>query len=364
MLLIKILTVLVLLFLAVKLFFWLAPQFGSEPSRTRLENLALASRYQDSKFKNLEETPVLLPKSYSKLIRKQFKKNPGRIPEHILPSLKPDLDLNNTNPELSVIWLGHSTVLLRMEGVTIITDPVFGKRASPVSFVGPKPFPTSSQITLDDLPALDIVLISHDHFDHLDYRTIKRIHSEVKKFIVPLGVRDHLEKWGVDPEKISESDWGEAIDYSTLHFICTPARHFSGRRKQNNSTLWCSWVIQTDSLKIFYCGDSGYGNHFTDIGNQYGPFDFTLMESGAYGPYWPYIHMVPEETVRAHIDLKGRVLLPIHWGKYNLAFHPWKEPIIRLAKAANDNQITLATPVIGELVTPEKIPSVHWWEDL
>ncbi len=365
MIVLKIIVLLLLLMVAVNLFFILAPQFGAKPSKERLEKLAVNSIYSGGKFSNAENKPVILPKSYGKMIKQQFGKNPNRLPDIPLPSSLPHFGNDTLSDDLSLIWLGHSTLLIRMSGTTIITDPVFSKRASPVSFIGPKQFPTTQTITVDDLPAIDIVLISHDHFDHLDYHTIKQIQAGVKRFIVPLGIRDHLMKWGVPSEKIVESDWWDHNEVSGLQFICTPAQHFSGRRKQDNKTLWSSWIIRQAEKSVFYCGDSGYGNHFKEIGEKYGPFTITLMESGAYGKYWPYIHMLPEETVQAHIDLKGEVLLPIHWSKYNLAFHPWKEPINRLTQKAQELDVQVTTPRIGESFSPtENTPVNHWWKGI
>jgi L-ascorbate metabolism protein UlaG (beta-lactamase superfamily) len=361
----KIVILIILLLGAVNLFFLVAPQFGGRPSKERLEKLAINSNFKQGRFANSEDTPVLLPKSVGKLLRQQFRKNPGRVPVNALPSMKPEFPGDSLSEKLSVIWLGHSTLLIRIGGITIITDPVFSKRASPVSIFGPRAFRLTTPIPLDDIPEIDIVLLSHDHFDHLDYPTIKQIHPEIKHFIVPLGVRDHLERWGVDTSKIAELEWWESLDFQGIRFTSTPARHFSGRRKQDNTTLWCSWVLQDANSRLYYCGDSGYGNHFKQIGDQYGPFDITLMESGAYGKYWPNIHMQPEQSVQAHADLQGKLLLPIHWGKFNLAFHPWREPIERLTEKAKESGVVYTTPRIGELVIPGAIIPVNtWWVGL
>ena len=218
---------LVLIVIAVFAFFQLAPQFGAVPSKERLINRALNSRYEGGKFMNTENTPVILPNSYGRMIKQQFNNNPGRVPDRPLPANLPDFGNDSLSNALSVIWLGHSTVLIRIQGITIITDPVFSERVSPVSFLGPRRFETAHEISIGDLPAIDIVLISHDHFDHLDHKTIKALDHNVKTFIVPLGIRDHLEKWGVLPEKICELDWWESSSVSGLQFNCTPARHFS-----------------------------------------------------------------------------------------------------------------------------------------
>jgi len=248
-------------------------------------------------------------------------------------------------------WFGHSTVLLKLNGKTIITDPVFEKAASPVPFLN-KSFDFKNNYSVQMLPDIDVVLISHDHYDHLDYKTIKKIDSITKKFIVPLGVDAHLLRWGIPADKIEVADWGDAINiYSSISFISTPARHFSGRGpKDRDKTLWCSWVIKSGSNKIFFGGDSGYGNHFKNIGEKYGPFDLTLIECGQYNENWAQIHAMPEQTVQAHIDLKGNKLLPIHWSKFKLSIHTWTEPIERANAAAIKNNVHLQNSKIGEIV--------------
>ncbi len=350
----------------INLYVLLAPQFGTRPDKNRLSMLSKASIYSNGKFKNETETPVVLPKSVWKIMSQQFRKNPGRKPGQSLPSVKPVFSAGRTADSLSVIWLGHSSVLINFSNTIILTDPVFSKRASPVSFAGPQPFDLSTPFTPAELPFPDIIIISHDHFDHLDFKTINRYYTKVKVFMVPLGVRDHLERWGVPSDNIFEFDWWQSLTLTdSLQIIATPTRHFSGRRGQNNSTLWCSWVIQKKEKKIYFCGDSGYGAHFKEIGEKYGPFDIALMECGAYGQYWPYIHMSPEQTVQAHIDLHGKTLLPIHWGRFNLSLHHWKEPINRLMNSADKQAIVVCTPLIGDEVK-QGISShnVRWWESL
>ncbi len=349
--------------IVINLYFLLAPQFGRKPDKERIQKIVRSSLYEEGKFINTEDKPVMLPKSIRKVIRQQFRRTPDRIPAVPLPSVKPVLPNHTPEDSLSVIWLGHSSVLIKIDGVTILIDPVFGKRASPFYIFGPKPFELSVPFSIEDLPVPDMILISHDHFDHLDYKTIKYIHPEVKSFLVPLGIRDHLERWGVDQNKIHEFDWWEEKKVlEGIQITATPAQHFSGRKGQDNSTLWCSWVIQGSRQRVFFSGDSGYEKHFREIGEKYGPFDLTLMESGAYGRYWPHIHMLPEESVKAHLDLNGKILLPVHWGKYNLAFHPWKEPIERIMAKAREEGVVITTPKIGEIVIPGKnLPTESWW---
>jgi L-ascorbate metabolism protein UlaG (beta-lactamase superfamily) len=366
MVIVIIVSVLVVSIVAINMFFRLSPQFGGHPDKQRLIQLAGTSLYDGRKFKNEVDKPVIQPHSFRKILKLQFRKNPGRFPLQPLPSIKPVFNINMNDESISIIWLGHSSVFIRMGNTLILTDPVFSKRASPVSFTGPMSFPLTVPYFPEELPIPDIILISHDHFDHLDYKTIKQYYLKVKTFLVPLGVRDHLERWGVPAGNITEFDWGESLTTDAgLQFIAKPAQHFSGRRRQENATLWCSWIIMNKSHKVFFCGDSGYGPHFKQIGEQYGPFDITLIECGAYGQYWPNIHMLPEQSVQAHIDLGGRTLMPVHWGKFNLAFHPWKEPVERMTIAASERNIDIRTPIIGEelmLQNPSK--SDEWWKKI
>ncbi len=364
MIIIWIIGVIVLLILLINVYVLADPRFGGKPAKDQMVKLARQSLYEKGKFRNPGNIPVILPKSYGKMLRLQFGDNPGRVPDDVIPSVKPEFKDSLGNEDLSLIWLGHSTVLIRIDTITILTDPVFSKRASPFSFVGPRSFEYSVPFTPENIPFPDIILISHDHFDHLDYRTIKKYYKGVKAFYVPLGVKSHLVRWGVPAENITELDWWSRKKYNdSLKFISTPAQHFTGRRGQNNSTLWCSWVIKGKKEILFFSGDSGYSTHFKEIGEKYGPFDIALMECGAYGTYWPYIHMVPEESVQASLDSKAKIVMPIHWGKYNLAFHPWKEPVERFVQEASVQKLNYITPKPGDqVVIGSKQPTHTWWK--
>ena len=219
-------------------------------------------------------------------------------------------------------------------------------------------------IEAEDLPPIDAVLLSHDHYDHLDYPSILKLKEKVGHFFVPLGLGSHLKHWGLAESKITELDWWQEIQFFNLTFVCTPAQHFSGRGlSDRNKTLWASWVILTDKTRLFFSGDSGYFDGFTKIGNQYGPFDICLLECGQYNERWQEIHMMPEETLQAHLDLKGKILIPIHWGAFNLALHTWTEPPERLLKAARAHpEVIISTPIIGQTVNlSAPIPQTTWW---
>ena len=254
---------------------------------------------------------------------------------------------------------------MKTSNVTIITDPVF-HRASPLSFLGPKPFDMTNIPRIDDLPEkIDVVLITHDHYDHLDYKTIKKIHPKVGKFFVPLGVKSHLIKWGVPQEKIEEIEWYENASYKNTDFTLTPTRHFSGRSLGNrDSTLWGGWIIKSETQNIYISGDGGYSSEFKKIGDKYGPFDIAFVENGAYNIGWKNTHMFPEESVAAAIDVNAKVAMPIHWGKFDLSTHHWLDPINRFTKEAQNKNLTIATPQIGQTFTLNPlIPQTRWWED-
>lgn len=271
----------------------------------------------------------------------------------------------HANEHTKVTWFGHSALWLQIEGKTIFIDPMLGIAPSPFPVFGGKRYSRQLPIEIDHIPSIDVVLLSHDHYDHLDYGSIKKLKDKVRRFIVPLGVGAHLVRWGVDPAKISEHDWWEEIEFEGLKLASAPARHFSGRSiGDRNTTLWCSWVIEGEQSKVFFSGDSGYGPHFKEIGEKYGPFDLTMMECGQYDTRWSAIHMLPEETVQAHIDVKGKVMIPIHWGAFTLALHDWTDPVERAAKAAKERNTTIATPRIGEVVRigSPSLPSLAWWK--
>ncbi|WP_041967719.1 MBL fold metallo-hydrolase [Mesobacillus selenatarsenatis] len=262
-----------------------------------------------------------------------------------------------------VTWFGHSAFLLEIEGKTILFDPMFGK--------APTPFPIRNQrysrelpLKIEELPVVDTVVLSHDHYDHLDYGSIMKLKGKVKNYVVPLGVGAHLERWGISPEMIQEHDWWDGLSFAGLQFACTPARHFSGRSlTDRNATLWCSWVIIGQETKVFFSGDGGYGPHFKEIGEKYGPFDLTLMECGQYDARWAAIHMLPEETVQAHQDVKGKLLVPVHWGAFTLSLHAWHDPVERAVRAAEESGVDIVTPRIGETFTVslDDYPKSAWW---
>ena len=259
--------------------------------------------------------------------------------------------------------LGHSSVLLKLDGQWILTDPVFSDRASPVQWAGPKRF-HQPPVSISELPVIDIVLISHDHYDHLDKAAVKQLAEKVNHFLVPLKVGELMIKWGIPEEKIQELKWWESTERNSIEFIFTPTQHFSGRGlKDRNNTLWGSWVIRGNTKSLYFSGDSGYFSGFKEIGDRYGPFDLTMIETGAYSKLWSEIHMFPRESVQAHIDLKGKVMMPIHNSTFDLSLHRWFEPLDKVTNIAQSLGVTIATPKIGErMEIGGAYTSVKWWE--
>ncbi|MGR3911267.1 MBL fold metallo-hydrolase [Burkholderia sp. SR8] len=291
-----------------------------------------------------------------------FNKPRNTVPTGRLPVDSLTREQLDEAPDRSLYRLGHSTLLMKLRGEFWLTDPVFAERASPFRRIGPKRF-HAPPISLENLPPLRAVILSHDHYDHLDRDTLVALAATTSLFITPLGVGDRLIEWGIDAKKVRQLDWWQSIDVDGLALTATPAQHFSGRSLfDGNSTLWASWVIADDALRVFFSGDTGYFDGFRTIGERLGPFDVTLIETGAYDPQWPYVHMQPDETVQAHIDLRGRTLIPIHNGTFDLAMHRWQEPFERVTALAMARGVGLSTPRMGErldLNAPHR--GERWW---
>ncbi len=338
--------------------------FGKRPSGARLHRIKQSKNYVNGNFVNRSETPALAEDaSYVQLLKAYLNSNEKTEPDTLIPSVRRDLkETPSEAPTLT--WFGHSSLLIQADGKNVLVDPMFSERASPVQYAGSKSYPGTRVYAIEDFPKIHYVFITHDHYDHLDYGTIQKLRAQVDTFYTPLGIGSHLEAWGIDPAKIVELDWWENTDITpSLTLTATPARHFSGRGlTDRNQTLWASYVLQTSHHRIYIGGDSGYDTHYKEIGEKFGPFDLVLLESGQYHPYWPYIHMMPEQTVQAAIDLQAKVLLPVHWGKFTLALHAWDEPIKRVSKEAAQRNVTLTTPILGEkVILDETYPNTQWW---
>ena len=340
------------------------PQFGRLASGERLKLIQSSPNYKDGQFQNLSITPALTEGATYYGVMKEFffgKSKRGK-PAMQLPSKT--VNLKSLDPNASVlVWFGHSSYFMQLDGKTILVDPVLSGSASPVKFTT-RSFKGSDVYSADDIPDIDFLFISHDHWDHLDYDTIIRLKSKIKKIITGLGVGEHLEHWGFEKDRIVEKDWNEEINLGEGFIVNTaPARHFSGRSLKRNTSLWMSYVLRTPSMKIFLGGDSGYDQHFREVGNEFGPFDLAILENGQYGKNWKYIHMMPEEVVQAAQDLRAKTLLPVHWSKFSLSIHAWDEPMIRIVKEANRQNVKLLTPMIGEMINLEEgNNNTQWWE--
>jgi len=362
--LIGIIGIILLLVIIVVLFINISPQFGGKPTKESLTKREKSPNYNgDGTFKNLELTLASTGMKLS-TIPKFFTNGDNKVPEHQLSLKKlPKTYFDNEPKQPRITWFGHSALFVEMEGINIFIDPMLGEVPAPHPLLGNARFNKELPIAIEALPEIDLVLISHDHYDHLDYESIQKLHSKVKQFYVPLGIKSHLTEWGVDASKITEFDWWESKNLNGIEFVSTPARHFSGRGFTRNNTLWSSWVLKSDNNSIYFSGDSGYGKHFKEIGEKYGPFDFAMMECGQYNEQWAHIHMTPEETVLASIDVKANLIMPIHWGAFKLALHEWNDPIIRVTKKAKELNVRVSTPKLGEAIVldGEAYPSSKWW---
>lgn len=300
------------------------------------------------------------------LIRKfLFQPTPNAIPDTAIPlcAIPPGaLEGQRQNDEIHIYRLGHSTILMKLGSEYWLTDPVFSNRASPSQFIGPKRF-HQTPISIADLPKLTAVVISHNHYDHLDKSTIKQLAHKVEHFITPLGVGKYLTRWGVPQNRIAELGWWQSMHHGSTKITATPTQHFSGRGLfDSNKSLWASYAIQHGEKSLFFGSDSGYFDGFKQINAQLGKFDMTMLETGAYSSAWPEVHMTPEQTIQAHFDLGGGVLMPIHNSTFKLSFHAWKEPLERIAKLAATASLDLLTPQIGErAVLGRPIEATHWW---
>jgi len=298
------------------------------------------------------------------ILREYARNDAETVPVHPLGPFKTDVSIYKKKPAsgLRITLIGHSSLLIEIDGKRILTDPVWSERASFLSFMGPKRF-FEPPLSLDQLPKLDAILLSHDHYDHLDKDTIKYFAGSTNQFYCSLGVGQHLEKWGINANYITEVDWGDSVMIGNdIILTATPARHFSGRGIINrNETLWSSFVIKGPKHNIFFGADSGWFPGFKEIGDAFGPFDLTMLEIGAYGKYWPDIHMGPDHASNAHIALKGKLMMPIHWGTFNLAMHAWYEPIERLLQYAKEKKIDLFIPEPGKPTEVNGPFNSEWW---
>ncbi|MBF4518241.1 MBL fold metallo-hydrolase [Flavobacterium sp. ANB] len=361
-----IITILIIL-LAVAMYFLLHPRFGKRPSGERLALIKNSPHYKNGKFENNSFTPELAEGyGYFDILKEFFfKKVDRKIPTDIIPSVKTNLHEIPLDQDI-LVWFGHSSYYIQLEGKRFLIDPVFSGNASPI-YGTTKAFQGTDIYTVDDIPEIDYLLITHDHYDHLDYKTIMQLKPKIKKVITALGVGSHFEFWKFPVENIIEKDWHEKIELDqNLMLYTTPSRHFSGRSINRCNTLWTSFVLETKDFKMYLGGDSGYDSHFKEIGDKFGPFDIALIDNGQYNPAWKYIHNLPEDVIKAMKDLNTKRVFPVHSSKFALALHAWDEPLIKVTElnANSQNPIPLITPKIGELVElkNENQEFQQWWK--
>ncbi len=342
------------------------PAFGAEPKGKRLDRIRQSKFYRNKQFQNISHTPSLAEGYKMTKVTYDFflgKKHPLLKPLNEIPSIYTNLKTLDKNTDV-FIWLGHSSYYLQTDGVSFLIDPVLSLYGSPFKYFN-KAFKGSDIFKPEDIPNLDYLVITHDHFDHLDYPTVKSIKDRTGAAIVPLGVGAHLERWGYTEAQLIEEEWGTEVKLkNNIKLAFTPARHFSGRRVKQNDTLWTSYVLETPTKKIFLGGDSGYDSHFKMIGEKYGPFDYAILENGQYGEAWRYIHTLPEDVIQAAMDIEARHIIPVHAAKFALALHPWNEPLQKITSLGQEKNLNILTPKIGEVVdlNHKDQQFTAWWE--
>lgn len=353
---------LLLFVFVVWLFLKLWPSFGGRVSKSQQEEYRKrANNYVNGKFQNETSFSVMSKRDEEN----HFVSTKGVKPLEDLPSEKPSFLERPEMRDFSITWFGHSTLLIQMSGMNILVDPIFSDYASPVQFIGPKRFSYPS-ITIDEIPNIDIVLITHDHYDHLDYLTIRKIDSKVGEYIVPLGVENHLIRWNVSNEKIHNMAWWEETNKNGLTIACTPAQHFSGRSLGDQfDTLWASFILKNEYYTIFESGDTGFGGHFREIHEKYGDISLALLDSGQYNVRWSGVHMNPDEVIKASNILNANVTMPIHYGAFSLSVHPWDDMLVKIDQESELKKVSLLTPNIGQTITNiNDFVSEKWWQDI
>ena len=341
-------------------------KFGALPEGKRLERILRSPHQKGGVFQNLEATPTMTSNrgQVGSLVDFLFTKHPRTVPKDSIPSVKSDLKSLGKERDL-VVWFGHSSYLLQLGGTRILVDPVFSGHSSPFPF-GFGAFPGSDRYRVPDMPPIDVLVITHDHWDHLDWATVKALRSQVGKVVCGLGVGAHLERWGFDTSKIAELDWGDSLELpGGIELTALPARHFSGRGLHPNRSLWCSYALRSAGRRVFLGGDGGYGTHLAAIGREHGPFDLAILEQGQYDSAWRYIHMLPPQLAPAMRDLRAARLMPVHNSKFSISNHPWNDPLEHLEASAREGGFSLLTPRIGEVAfLDDTAAKASWWKGL
>ena len=358
-----ILYVLLFLTFVIVVFINVNPQFGANPNKSQKLFYSNFQNFESGEFKNNEPTALFTDEmSFWDFFKTELNREPVK---EIIP-LEMDIEsfVSSDKSDFKLVWLGHSAFIMNISGKVILLDPMLGSHAAPLPLPSLKRYSSQLAFDINELDKIDFVVLSHDHYDHLDYPTIKKIKDKVVQFIVPYGIGNHLTSWGVNKESITELNWEESYKYDNIEFICLPARHFSGRGPLNrNSTLWSSWAIKNKKGKVYFSGDSGYGSHFKKIGQEHGPFDFSLIDCGQYNKAWKYSHMFPEQAIKAAVDLNTKYLIPIHWGAFTLASHSWIEPPEIVFKESKNYNQEFIIPEIGQvlMLNKENKTASKWW---
>lgn len=342
-------------------------RLGKRPAGARLERIQKSPNYRNGSFQNKSVTPDLTNgATYFSILKEMlFLKNKLAYPDRLIPSVKTDL-LKLDQEENILVWFGHSSYFIQLDGKRILVDPVLSGYASPVSFTT-KAFKGTEQYQVSDIPGIDFLIITHDHYDHLDYKTILKLKPKINHIITGLGTAEHFEFWGFESNRTTELDWNEMHRLDLFGTItCVPSRHFSGRGLTRNHALWASFVLQTPTMNVFIGGDSGYDSHFAEIGNEFGPFDLAIMENGQYNKSWQHIHLMPDEFLMAAADLKAKRILPVHSGKFALGNHAWNEPLELLLHNKQASDFNIITPMIGEKVHLDQYDQRfgYWWQKI
>ena len=341
-------------------------QFGAKTTPVLEQRYADSTYWKDGKFENLIETSMSFKlKEVPGLLYKQFIDRKGRVPQRPLPWKSFNISEFEASEEPTFIWYGHSAVLMRLNGLTFLIDPMLGDNASPIGPIKTKRFSENVIDVIKTFPEIDFVMLTHDHYDHLDLASIDQLKGKVKNFFVALGVGRHLEKWGIDAARIKEFDWWDTTSVDGVEITFTPSRHFSGRGlKDRAKSLWGGWAFRTADNAIYWSGDGGYGPHFKEIGERLGPFDFGFMECGQYNQNWHAIHMFPEESVQAAIDAGVNNSMAVHWAGFALALHTWWDPIERYEEEARLKGVQTITPGMGRVIKLTDDLKERWWEPL
>ncbi|MBO4519945.1 MAG: MBL fold metallo-hydrolase [Alphaproteobacteria bacterium] len=340
-------------------------KFGHLPDEISQEKIKLSPHQKDGKFRNIHPTEKMTGQGgfFSTMYDFYFGDHPDTKPDKKIPVVKTDIKSLDLNRD-ALVWLGHSSTYFQLNGKRYLVDPVFSENASPLPH-NVVPFKGTSVYSADDMPEIDYLIITHDHYDHLDYETITALKPKVRNVITGLGVGSHFRHWGYDDKIIRETDWNESVDIGNGKIHCLPARHFSGRLFSNR-TLWASFLIETQKFKLYVGGDSGYDDHYKIIGEKFGDVDFALLEAGQYDKNWRYIHEMPEEFIKAAKDLNAKRLLPVHNSKFSICNHAWYEPLDRISELSANTDLNIATPKIGEVVdlrdSSQRFSA--WWKDV